>query len=223
MEFVVDLAILIVVCGIALLLFRTKLRVCPHCASLFVDRPGSGVYPPQPWAAGQPESSPFLDLPFTPEPSLVVETPLVVETSIAPASNAPASNAPAASASGDTLPALTESADDFPVIETHEPVEMPAFPGNLMTPPSQILESGEILIEPEAEEELGLLPIVDEANADDASGEFMFEKDIGIGPRGLPLAARLIDAGFEVTMTPQKWGGSRGGRRRPAPSEPDEQ
>lgn len=204
MEFVADLAILIVVCVIAWLLLRTKLRVCPHCASLFVDRPASGVYPPPSVALGQREPSPFADMPFSPDPRLVKEVPLA---SIPQPSQNPA-------------PVINESADDFPVIETHEPVEMPPLPASQITTPPPMLKSGEILIEPEAEEEVDLLSATDAPGGNEESGDLMLEQDIGLGPRGLPLASRLIDAGFGVTMSTQKWGS--GVRRRQTPKEEDD-
>lgn len=202
MEIVVDLAILIVVCGIALMLLRAKLRICPHCASVFVDRPVSGVHPPHALSPVRREPSPFLDVPARSEPGPFSDYPL------------PADPNP----SWDTPLAITESEDGFPVIETHEPADTPALPASRMTTPPKILESGEILIEPEAEEAVDLLSAADVPRVDEDSGEeLMLEEDIGLGPRGLPLASRLIDAGFGVTMTPLKWG--RGGRRRQTPPE----
>ncbi len=197
MEIVVDLAILIVVCCIAFLLLRTKLRVCPQCASVFVDRPASGVRQHQPLLPMQREPSPFLDITPPSEPGPFSDYPLPVDPN----------------PSWDTPLAITESEDDFPVIETHEPLDTPALSTSPMMTPPEILESGEILIEPDTEETVDLLPTADQPQVDEDSGEeLMLEEDIGIGPRGLPLASRLIDAGFGVTMTTQKWG--RGGRRR---------
>ncbi len=203
MEIVVELAILIVVCGIALLLLRTKLRVCPHCASLFVDRPVSGVHPPHTLTSAQREPSPFIEAHKPFEAGSFIETLPLADPN----------------PSWDTPLAIMESDDDFPVIETHEPLDPPSLPPSLIMTPPEILESGEILIEPEPEESVDLLPTTDQPQADEEAGEeLMLEEDIGIGPRGLPLASRLIDAGFGVTMTTQKWG--RGGRRRKTPPPP---
>lgn len=82
------------------------------------------------------------------------------------------------------------------------------------------LDSGEILIEPEAEDEHDLLPETDEPRTLRESGELMLEQEIGLGPHGLRLASRLIDAGFGVTTTSEKWGG--GGRHRQTSHEIDE-
>ncbi len=193
MELVINLAILIVVCVIARLLLRTKLRVCPHCASLFVDRGSSGIQPPHVFAPVQREEpNPFSDLPFAPEPGLFEQRPLVLTPQ----------------SSRDTPPVVSESADDFPVIETHEPVEdVPALPTRLMASPRQT-QSGEILIEPASEEEAALMNVAYESRGIEDSGDLVLEQDIGIGPGGLSLASRLIEAGFGVTMTSQKWGGS---------------
>ncbi|PON19369.1 hypothetical protein C2W62_03110 [Candidatus Entotheonella serta] len=204
MEFVIDLAILIVVCGIALLLWRTRLRICPHCSSLFVDRQVSSVQPSYARAPRQHEPSPFVDLPFVTAPKSVQETPV----------------ASTPSASGITPPVTTESTDDYSVIETHEPAEMPTIPASALTTPPEPLDSGEILIEPEAEDEHDLLPETDEPRTLRESGELMLEQEIGLGPYGLRLASRLIDAGFGVTTTSEKWGG--GGRHRQTSHEIDE-
>lgn len=205
METVLDLAILIVVCGIALMLWRTKVRICPHCASVFVDRPVSRVDPPRELLPVRHESSPFLEVRAQSEPSPFVEF-------LPP---------PDPNSSWDKPLAIVESEDDFPVIETHEPADLPALPASLVMTPPEILESGEILIEPGPESPVDLLPATDQPQADEESGEeLMLEEDIGIGPRGLPLASKLIDAGFGVTMTPQKWGGRV--QRRKTPSETDD-
>ncbi len=204
MEFVIDLAILIVVCGIALLLWRTRLRICPHCSSLFVDRQVSSVQPSYARAPRQHEPSPFVALPFVTAPKSVQETPV----------------ASTPSASGITPPVTTESTDDYSVIETHEPAEMPTIPASALTTPPEPLDSGEILIEPEAEDEHDLLPETDEPRTLRESGELMLEQEIGLGPHGLRLASRLIDAGFGVTTTSEKWGG--GGRHRQTSHEIDE-
>lgn len=116
---------------------------------------------------------------------------------------------------------IAESADDFVVIETHVPVAMPTPPASHTTTPPQIRESGAILIEPKSEDEVDLRPVTDAPQADeDAGAGLMLEKDIGLGPKGLPLASRLIDAGFGVAMTTPKWG--RGGRRRQLANEIDD-
>jgi hypothetical protein len=116
---------------------------------------------------------------------------------------------------------IAESADDFPVLETHAPVAMPTPPTSHLTTPPQIPESGEILMEPESEDEIDPGFVTDAPQADEDSGEaLMLEEDIGLGPKGFPLASRLIDAGFGVAMTTQKWG--RGGRRRQTTHEIDD-
>ncbi len=100
-------------------------------------------------------------------------------------------------------PVIPQHEDDFDVIVIHDKIDSPLSDKTQLSRSSQsILQSGEIVIEGDGDL-FGLLP-KGELGVDEES--LILADDIGLGQMGLPLASRLIEAGFDVSSTPQTWG-----------------
>lgn len=103
-------------------------------------------------------------------------------------------------------PVAPKPESDYEIVVIHEPRATPiSDETNGRRPDPSIGQSGEFVIDSDGDL-FGLLSKCEADFSDISEEDLILAADIGLSERGFSMASRLIEAGFDISTTSQKWG-----------------